>query len=312
MTTILAVANLGGHLRQLLELLPRLDVQGDVLWMTNDGEQSRSLLADQTVCYLPYPRAGSIGDAVSNARIAARALRGRSVDVAVSTGSSLAVSVLPLAAARGAEVHYIESATRTAGPSRAGQLLQRLPAVHLYTQSTDWADHRWRYVGDVFDGFTLRPRATGGIRRVVVTLGTSTFGGFRRLCERLLTILPADVEVLWQTGTTDVTGLPIEPTVELPATALEAAIVAADVVVSHAGTGSALTALANGKAPVLVPRDPLHGEHVDGHQFEIAERLAAAGLGIVRRVEELTLDTLTEAASFEAVRLGDTRPFPLT
>jgi UDP-N-acetylglucosamine transferase subunit ALG13 len=58
----------------------------------------------------------------------------------------------------------------------------------------------------------------------------------------------------------------------------------ARVVVTHAGVGSILVALMNGKRPVVVPRRADLGEHVDDHQLELSRRLA--GLGVVTLVED--------------------------
>jgi beta-1,4-N-acetylglucosaminyltransferase len=52
----------------------------------------------------------------------------------------------------------------------------------------------------------------------------------------------------------------------------------ARVVVTHAGVGSILMALTNGKRPVVVPRRAEHGEAVDDHQLECARRFARADL----------------------------------
>jgi UDP-N-acetylglucosamine transferase subunit ALG13 len=49
---------------------------------------------------------------------------------------------------------------------------------------------------------------------------------------------------------------------------------AADVVVTHAGVGSVLISVMNGKRPIVVPRRAHFGEHVDDHQLELARRLA--------------------------------------
>ncbi len=57
-----------------------------------------------------------------------------------------------------------------------------------------------------------------------------------------------------------------------------AAISGARVVVTHAGVGSVLVALANGKRPVVVPRLKRHGEAVDDHQLQLGRRFAEAGL----------------------------------
>jgi UDP-N-acetylglucosamine--N-acetylmuramyl-(pentapeptide) pyrophosphoryl-undecaprenol N-acetylglucosamine transferase len=48
----------------------------------------------------------------------------------------------------------------------------------------------------------------------------------------------------------------------------------AQVVVSHAGVGSMVTAIRAGKKPVVIPRLARWGEHVDDHQLQLALRLA--------------------------------------
>ena len=49
-------------------------------------------------------------------------------------------------------------------------------------------------------------------------------------------------------------------------------------VVMHAGVGSMMIALTNGKRPIVMPRLRRFGEHVDDHQLELARRLEANGL----------------------------------
>lgn len=51
-----------------------------------------------------------------------------------------------------------------------------------------------------------------------------------------------------------------------------------DAVVSHGGPATITEARRTGHLPVVVPRDPSFGEHVDGHQMLFAGRLAGAGL----------------------------------
>jgi UDP-N-acetylglucosamine transferase subunit ALG13 len=52
----------------------------------------------------------------------------------------------------------------------------------------------------------------------------------------------------------------------------------ANAVVTHAGVGSILLALTNGKRPIVVPRRKQYGEAVDDHQVELGQRLDASGL----------------------------------
>lgn len=56
------------------------------------------------------------------------------------------------------------------------------------------------------------------------------------------------------------------------------------VVVTHAGVGSVMVSLANGKRPIVVPRRKAFSEAVDDHQLELGRRFASAGL--VTFVEE--------------------------
>jgi beta-1,4-N-acetylglucosaminyltransferase len=58
----------------------------------------------------------------------------------------------------------------------------------------------------------------------------------------------------------------------------------ARVVVAHAGVGSIVTAVAEGKRPIVVPRLKRYGEAVDDHQVPFARRLAETG--IVTLVED--------------------------
>jgi len=157
--------------------------------------------------------------------------------------------------------NYVESAARSAGSSLTGRLSGRLPGVRLYTQYSGWADARWRWVGSVFDGFEpVQPVAVpeGGLRRVVVTLGTQGGFPFRRGLEALVRRLPAicapEAEILWQTGGTDASGLGIAARPTVPPRVLQEAVRSADLVIAHAGVGSALLALDAGRTPLLLPR----------------------------------------------------------
>ena len=109
---------------------------------------------------------------------------------------------------------------------------------------------------------------------IFVTIGTS------EPFDRLVRALPGrgDEELVIQCGDgalrpTDATVydyLSFEETVEL--------VRRARVVVCHAGVGTILTALANGRRPIVMPRRAAEGEAVDDHQVALAERLDAAGV----------------------------------
>lgn len=55
---------------------------------------------------------------------------------------------------------------------------------------------------------------------------------------------------------------------------LGALIDEADVIITHGGPGSIMAVIARGRQPIVIPRDPLLGEHVDAHQQRFATWLA--------------------------------------
>jgi UDP-N-acetylglucosamine--N-acetylmuramyl-(pentapeptide) pyrophosphoryl-undecaprenol N-acetylglucosamine transferase len=311
--TTLLVASTGGHLKQLHRLHRRLvGVDGVLRWATFDTPQSRSLLQDEAVDFVHFVGGRDPGNVLRNVPLAARILRENKIDTIVSTGSAMALPFFALGRAKGLRCHYVESAARSDGPSKTARMISHIPGVYLYTQYPAWADHRWHYRGAVFDSFAAGNQAAKGpaqLRKVVVSLGTFKNYGFERLVRRLLAILPAEADVLWQTGDTDVSALGITGHHAIPERELTQAIREADVVVAHAGVGTALAALEVGKCPVLVPRRLVHGEHVDDHQTQIATELGSRGLAVSAEADDLTLGHLLAASATRVMTLPTDPPF---
>ncbi|MGN0063801.1 MAG: glycosyltransferase [Nocardioides sp.] len=308
--TALLVANDGGHIMQLHTLRPRLGVD-DVVWVTPRTPQTESLLAGETVHWVEPSPPRDMGAVMRNAAACRVLFERHAVSLVVSTGAALALSVLPLARMRNVEAVYIESATRLDSPSLSGRVLSMLPGVRTFSQSTALAGRRWTYLASPWDLYDSRVVAPRPIRRMVVSLGTQEGYGFRRLVERLAPLVPSGAEVLWQTGSTDVTGLGVEGRVQVPSAEMSAAVSAADVVVAHAGTGIALMALENGKFPVLVPRRALHGEHVDDHQLTIALELSLRDLCVSRDADSLKVADLEHAAARRVDKVVQPSPLDL-
>jgi UDP-N-acetylglucosamine transferase subunit ALG13 len=61
---------------------------------------------------------------------------------------------------------------------------------------------------------------------------------------------------------------------------------ASTVVITHAGAGSTLVCIQQGKHPIMVPRRSRWGEHVDEHQVPFAKKLSEGGLATT--VEDMT------------------------
>lgn len=300
MATTLMVCSGGGHLKQLFELSERMGIPVDEqLWVTFANAQSTSLLSGRRVAYVPFTAPRDYPNIV-RLRVRAHAIlrEHRDITRAVSTGSSPAVAFLPLTARRGIPSFYIESAARATGPSLSGRLMRLTPKIATFTQYPGWADDHWVYGGSIYDAFapgTLVPDDVP-LRRAVVSVGTQEGYPFDRLFESLVPLLKNVDDVLWQTGDQDVSRFGIQGVGSVPHDEMNAAVSNADVVIMHAGTGSALTCMNAGKHAILVPRLKKYGEHVDDHQLQIARELALRGLATMRAASDITWDDLRLAA----------------
>lgn len=140
---------------------------------------------------------------------------------------------------------------------------------------------------------------------IFATVGT-TWLPFDRLLHGL-DRLPGDEELVVQRGASAVHPARAATCVEfLPFEEILAGMRRARVVVTHAGAGSILAALAVGKRPVVVPRTRSRGEAVDDHQVELGRRLGDAGLVTVvedvERLPEAVLETPEHARDAVAGR----------
>jgi len=304
----LYVSGGGGHLEELWRLQPRFsNIIGSRVWATYDSPQTRSLLAGEECIYVDRAEPRDIVTMLRNARQARKILGDGEWSAVVSTGSVVAVPFLAIARARGIPSHFIDSAARTNGPSLTGRILEWVPGVHRYCQYEGWVGRRvWTYGGSVFDAFVPAapdPAVDNGIRRVVVTLGASSYD-FGRLIENLRRALPSDAEVLWQTGHSDVSRFDIDATDFLPSAELADAMRAADLVVAHAGVGSALAALQTGHTPLLVPRRKRYGEHVDDHQTQIAGHLMQRGIAVTCDANDLSPEIVARASALRVENIA--------
>lgn len=86
-----------------------------------------------------------------------------------------------------------------------------------------------------------------------------------------------DVRVVVQHGTASPPAV-AEGHALIPRDRLHELVAAATVVVSHGGPSTIVEACRLGRVPVVVPRDPALGEHVDGHQQRFARLMTERGL----------------------------------
>ncbi len=114
---------------------------------------------------------------------------------------------------------------------------------------------------------------------ILVTTGISG-APFDRLLE-VLDRLPTSEPMVVQHGPSSIRPAGATCHTFLPFDALSDLVAEAETVVTHAGAGSVLVALANGKRPVVVPRRPEFAEVVDDHQVVFARHLADSRLAVL-------------------------------
>ena len=202
---------------QLHTLRPRLGVGDDVVWVTPRTPQTESLLAGERVHWaLPCPPRDTRALARNALAVPPPLRRARRL-----AGRQHRRGPRSRGAAAGATARHRDGLHRERDP--AGR------AVPLGARAGDGAGHHDLQpvqrpgarplavprlaVGALRDGTPADERP---VRSMVVSLGTQEDYGFRRLLDRLVPLVPAGAEVLWQTGGTDTTGLGIDGRERVP------------------------------------------------------------------------------------------------
>lgn len=294
---LLMVAATGGHLTELLRLAPRFGMSKESVWVTFDTEQSRSMLAGLNTFFVPYISPRDWRGTLQATRLLNAYLENHDFEGVYSTGSAIAISAFLQPKLRNTPKFYIESVSRTSGPSLTGRIASLLPSVRLMTQHKQWANRRWSHTESVLAHYTTLESASDAQRpsKVFVTLGTIHPYRFDALVDKVLESGFASESTIWQLGVTDRIDLPGQVYDQMPADEFARAAKKADIVVTHAGVGTVMQLLELGKSPVVVPREKSRGEHVDDHQFQISELLVERNLAVVARADKLSADHMKRA-----------------
>lgn len=309
---LLLVASTGGHLTQLSRLADYAGVSEHATWVTFDSPQSRSMLAGANTVWVDYVAPRDVQGVLRAKERLQRELDPHAFDGVVSTGAAVALSGFFWAREHGiprAHRRYIESVSRTRGPSLTGRITKSLRLADTFSQHDAWASDAWPLTHSVLHGFEREAlparRGEDAPLKILVTLGTIRPYRFDRLVDRVLAIAAPDDSIVWQLGATKrEDGLPGEVHELMSADALLDAARTADVVITHSGVGTILQLLDEQISPVVVPRRPQHREHVDDHQSQIWQLLAEARIAHPVEVENLTRAELVNAASHRTVAPG--------
>ena len=134
---------------------------------------------------------------------------------------------------------------------------------------------------------------------ILVLLGTQN-NSFHRLLEEIEKNIDAGNitdKVVVQAGFTKYKSNKMEIFDMIPQDELEKLIKEANLVITHGGVGSIMSAVKQGKKVIAVPRLKKYGEHVNDHQLEIIETFKKQGIII-------GINDVTELA--QALKVGST------
>ena len=121
---------------------------------------------------------------------------------------------------------------------------------------------------------------------ILVTVGSQKFE-FNRLLEKIDELIEKNVitePVYAQVGCCTYKPKHYEYMTYIPKFRMNEKIDAADVIITHAGTGSIMDALDKHKTVIAVPRMAKYKEHVDDHQREIVSELMKQG--VIKQISE--------------------------
>lgn len=309
----LLVCSSGGHLTQLLALRPWWSSR-ERAWVTSDSAHSRSALRGETTTWGYFPTTRNIPNLVRNFALAVRMLAPRAgrPSVIISTGAALALPFFVVGRLLRIPTVYIEVFGRVDSRTLTGRLCRPFSSLFL----VQWEEQRVLYPGAIVAGELLgvvgrtgKPAAPGraraprerGLPRLLVTIGTDhhPFTRVVTWVERWL----ADgggqrVDAVIQHGATAVTPGPGKVK-QLDYADLLAALRDASIVITHAGA-TAMEARSAGHVPIIVPRRPELGEHVDGHQLRFGRWLEAKGFAVICETEDELTETLDRAVAASA------------
>lgn len=299
------VSSVGGHLREVLELVPSFG-QADVRFIVNDVVNVQ----------LPGP-VEQIAHAERDVRVlwncveAGRSFAKNRPDVLLSTGAGPIVPLASVGKLFGCHTIYIETFGSVDTPSLTGRLMTRL-ADRIYYQWPQLASYfpMGQYAGPIF----VPPRTTAAKPNddgsIFVAVGTSQ-RGFDRLLRWLDDLRQqgaVQIPIAAQRGHAHhiPRNYPSDPF--LPSHQLEARIAQAKLVICHAGAGLLGTCIRHGKRPIVVPRLARFGEAINDHQLMLAKALSASGQALLVQEKRELLPAIQAALAAPTIDTPEAKP----
>jgi len=287
---ICLAASGGGHVRQLLDLMPVWS-EYDSFLVTEQTALGDSLAGEHRTYFVTHVALGQaklgrpglmIRSAWRNLLESWRVIRAERPDVIITTGAGAVFGIVAWGKIHGAKVIAIESFARFERPSAFMRIASRIADFSILQSARLKPWFPWAMVFDPL-------RMTDQTRPQKEPLLFATVGAtlpFDRLVEAVAELKRSGEipeRVIAQVGVGGACPPELECVETMTFDEIRATVARADLVVCHGGTGSMITALRERCRTVVMPRMFDLAEHYDNHQLEISESFEQRGLVRVAR-----------------------------
>lgn len=141
------------------------------------------------------------------------------------------------------------------------------------------------------------------ILKILVTMGTAKEYNFRRLLTIIDSLCDKNVidsnNLIVQSNDKGYIPKHYKILQTMPNDKFKDIMSAADVVITHAGTGTVIAALKLNKKLILFPRLKQYGEMIDDHQLQICKLVAEKNYAMVAKNEEELENALRDIMNYE-------------
>jgi len=285
--------SIGGHFTQMLELKDVYE-KYEHFFVTNPGKQTISILKNKKKYFMPQ-RKGKKMNFLKQFLLSLKILLIEKPDVIITTGSGDMFWICVLAKLFRKRVIYIESFARVTSPSKFGKVAYKFADLFIY----QWRNLKRFYPHGIYGGVIFNiPDANkeddcDTAYSYFITVGTLP-NDFSRLLSKVDELIERGVingRVFAQIGYSRYIPKNYEYTDFLDLDKFEDVIKKSEMVITHGGVGSIMSALKNDKRTIVVPRYRKFREIADDHQLDITRELEREG----KIVAVYDIDDLEEA-----------------
>jgi UDP-N-acetylglucosamine transferase subunit ALG13 len=294
----------GGHLRQLLSI-EQVYANRDHFFVVSRSALSESVARSRRCFFVDDTALGKLTRSpkawwslAANLANSLWVLAKERPDVILSTGAGAALCTLLMGRLFGCKVVFLETFAHSRTPSLTGRLVSPLAHAHLVQwESLKAMFPRAVVVSPLVETGDFVPDQPEKPRQTFLTVGThGPFDRLVRATEHLIERAILPLPVIAQVGKGGYQSPAMQAFESCDSAEMKRLLGESNLVITHAGTGSILSALEAGCKVIAIARSSAYGEHYDDHQQEILDELVARN-AILGGKDPAELEELLEKAS---------------